>query len=154
LCRAFYLLRQSLAIVRGFFVFGIPISGEHDLLKPQFPCRERTEMLPMPEKPDTWAIIFLWLSQHSQTIWAVFLSLCMTVLRVFYTGGTWKDALIEGPMCVLLSLSIIWGFELMGLSLSLAQPVGIWVGFLGVKKVAYWADRIAESKFPKSDSAQ
>lgn len=154
MCRAFYLLRQSLAIVRGFFVFGIPISGEHDLLKPQFPCRERTEMLPMPEKPDTWAIIFLWLSQHSQTIWAVFLSLCMTVLRVFYTGGTWKDALIEGPMCVLLSLSIIWGFELMGLSLSLAQPVGIWVGFLGVKKVAYWADRIAESKFPKSDSAQ
>ncbi|MNG33637.1 Phage holin family (Lysis protein S) [compost metagenome] len=56
-------------------------------------------------------------------------------------------------MCVLLSLSIIWGFELMGLSPSLAQPVGIWVGFLGVKKVAHWADRIAESKFPKSDSA-
>lgn len=42
-----------------------------------------------------------------------------------YTGGTWKDALIEGPMCVLLSLSIIWGFEFMGLSPSLAQPVGI-----------------------------
>ncbi|MGH8346850.1 MAG: phage holin family protein, partial [Pseudomonas sp.] len=68
----------------------------------------------MPDKPDTWAIAFMWLSQHSQTIWAAFLSLCMTVLRVFYTGGTWKDALIEGPMCVLLSLSIIWGFELMG----------------------------------------
>lgn len=110
-------------------------------------------MLPMPDKPDTWAIVFLWFSQHSQTIWAAFLSLCMTVLRVFYTDGTWKDALIEGPMCVLLSLSILWGFELMGLSPSLAQPVGIWVGFLGVKKVAHWADRIAESKFPKSDSA-
>lgn len=151
--RAFYLLLQSLAIVRGFFVFGIPISGERYLLIPQFPCRERAEMLPMPDKPDTWAIIFMWLSQHSQTIWAAFLSLCMTVLRVFYTGGTWKDALIEGPMCVLLSLSIIWGFELMGLSPSLAQPVGIWVGFLGVKKVAHWADRIAESKVPKSDSA-
>jgi lambda family phage holin len=107
--------------------------------------------LNMPDKPDTWAIAFMWLSQHSQTIWAAFLSLCMTVLRVFYTGGTWKDALIEGPMCVLLSLSIIWGFELMGLSPSLAQPVGIWVGFLGVKKVALWADRIAESRFPKSD---
>ncbi|WP_371319155.1 phage holin, lambda family [Pseudomonas sp. PDM26] len=147
------MLLQSLAIVRGFFVFGIPISGERHLLKPQLPCRERAEMLSMPDKPDTWAIVFTWLSQHSQTIFAAFLSLCMTVLRVFYTGGTWKDALIEGPMCVLLSLSIIWGFELMGLSPSLAQPVGIWVGFLGVKKVAYWADRIAESKFPQSDSA-
>lgn len=151
--RAFYLLLESLAIVRGFFVFGIPISEKRHLLIPQLPYRELAEMLPMPDKPDTWAVVFVWLSQHSQTILAAFLSLCMTVLRVFYTGGTWKDALIEGPMCVLLSLSIIWGFELMGLSPSLAQPVGIWVGFLGVKKVAHWADRIAETKFSKSDSA-
>lgn len=107
----------------------------------------------MPDKPDTWAIAFMWLSQHSQTIWAGVLSLCMAVLRIFYTGGTWKDALIEGPMCVLISLSIIWGFEYLGLASTLAQPVGIWVGFVGVKKVARWADRVADSKLPKSDSA-
>lgn len=103
----------------------------------------------MPDKPDTWAFVFLWLSQHSQTIWAGLLSLCMAVLRIFYTGGTWKDALIEGPMCVLVGLSFIWSLEYVGLPLGLSQAVGIWVGFIGVKKVASWADRFADTKLPK-----
>jgi lambda family phage holin len=108
----------------------------------------------MPDKPDTWAFVFLWFSQHSSTIWAACMSLFMAVLRIFYAGGTWKDALIEGPMCVLLALSIIWGFEFIGLPVALVQPVGIWVGFVGVKKIARWADRFADTKLPKQEGSQ
>ncbi|MEH6353828.1 lambda family phage holin [Pseudomonas sp. SJZ085] len=108
----------------------------------------------MPDKPETWAFVALWLSQHSSTIWTACMTLFMAVLRIFYTGGTWKDALIEGPMCVLLALSIIWGFEFMGWPLTLAQPTGIWVGFVGVKKIGQWADRFANTKLPKQEGGQ
>jgi len=108
----------------------------------------------MPDKPDTWAFVALWLSQHSSTVWAGVLSLVMAALRIFYAGGTLKDALIEGPMCVLLSLSLIWLLSFFGLPEALAQPIGIWVGFLGVKKVGKLADRYADTKLPKSEPGQ
>lgn len=108
----------------------------------------------MPDKPDTWVLLLAWASQHSQIIWAGALALGMSALRIVYRGGTLKDVLIEGPMCVLIALSIIWGFEFMQWPSYLAQPVGIWVGFIGVRKIAGWVDRVADARLPKAGAGQ
>lgn len=108
----------------------------------------------MPDKPDTWVLLLAWASQHSQTISAGLLALGMAALRIVYRGGTLKDVLIEAPMCVLIVLSLTWGLEFMSWPAYLAQPAGIWVGFIGVKKIASWADRIADARLPKSDAGQ
>jgi len=108
----------------------------------------------MPDKPDTWVLLLAWASQHSQIIWAGVLALGMSALRIVYRGGTLKDVLVEGPMCVLVALSLVWAFKFLSVPDYLAEPVGIWVGFIGVRKIAGWIDRVADARLPKSEAGQ
>jgi len=103
----------------------------------------------MPDKPDTWVIVLAWLSQHSPTIYAASLSFVMAALRIVYGGGTRRQALLEATICTLLTISLISVLEYFGLPSSLATPAGIWIGFLGVKKIANLADRFADFKLPR-----
>ena len=103
----------------------------------------------MPDKPDTWVIALAWLSQHSPTIYAATLSFVMAALRIIYGGGTRRQALLEATICMLLTTSLIAVLEYFGLPSSLATPAGIWIGFLGVKKIADMADRFADFKLPR-----
>lgn len=108
----------------------------------------------MPDKPDTWVIALAWLSQHSPTIYAAAASAAMAALRIIYGGGTRRQALLEATICMLLTTSLIAVLEYFGLPSSLATPAGIWVGFLGVKKIADIADRVADFKLPKRNADQ
>ena len=103
----------------------------------------------MPDKPDTWVIALAWLSQHSPTIYAATLSFVMAALRIIYGGGTRRQAMLEATICMLLTTSLIAVLEYFGLPSSLATPAGIWIGFLGVKKIAELADRFADFKLPR-----
>ncbi|MFN1268430.1 phage holin, lambda family [Pseudomonas lundensis] len=103
----------------------------------------------MPDKPDTWVIALAWLSQHSPTIYAALASAAMAVARIIYGGGTRRQALLEATICTLLTISLIAVLEYFGLPSSLATPAGIWIGFLGVKKIADFADRFADFKLPR-----
>ncbi len=103
----------------------------------------------MPDKPDTWVIALAWLSQHSPTISAATLSFVMAALRIIYGGGTRRQAMLEATICMLLTTSLIAVLEYFGLPSSLASPAGIWIGFLGVKKISELADRFADFKLPK-----
>ncbi|MCF6763824.1 phage holin, lambda family [Pseudomonas fragi] len=103
----------------------------------------------MPDKPDTWVIALAWLSQHSPTIYAATLSFVMAALRIIYGGGTRRQAMLEATICMLLTTSLIAVLEYFGLPSSLATPAGIWIGFLGVKKIAGLADRFADFKLPR-----
>lgn len=105
--------------------------------------------MPMPEKtPEFWVIAFTWLSQHSPTICAGLASALMAAVRIIYGGGTRRQALLEATICTLLTISLIAVLEYFGLPSSLATPAGIWIGFLGVKKIADLADRFADFKLP------
>lgn len=106
-------------------------------------------MTNMPDKPDTWMVALAWLSQHSPTLYAGSLSALMAGLRIIYGGGTRRQALLEASLCTLLTLGLIPMLEYFGLPQSLATAVGVFVGFLGVKKIADLGDRIAELKLPK-----
>ena len=106
-------------------------------------------MPPMPDKPDNWVMALAWLSQHSPTIYAAFASAAMAVARIIYGGGTRRQAMLEATICMLLTTSLIAVLEYFGLPSSLASPAGIWIGFLGVKKISELADRFADFKLPK-----
>lgn len=102
----------------------------------------------MPDKPDTWALAFAWLSQHFPLIGAAFLSVMMAVLRITYGGGTRRQMLVEGAICGGLTLTMISGLEFFGLPQSMSTFVGGWVGFLGVEKIRTIADRYLGTKLP------
>ena len=106
--------------------------------------------MPMPEKtPEFWVIALAWLSHHSPTIYAGLASALMAVARIIYGGGSRRQALLEATICTLLTTSLIAVLEYFGLPSSLATPAGIWIGFLGVKKIADLADRFADFKLPR-----
>ncbi|OTH03465.1 phage holin family protein, partial [Pseudomonas aeruginosa] len=46
----------------------------------------------MPDKPDTWAALLAWLSQHAPIIYASLLSWAMAMARIIYGGGTRRQA--------------------------------------------------------------
>ncbi|NWA25497.1 phage holin, lambda family [Pseudomonas gingeri] len=98
----------------------------------------------MPDKPDTWILVFAWLSQHAPTIYAGALSFVVGVLRIIYGGGSTRQALLEASLCTLITLGLIPLLEYFGLPQNLATAAGVFVGFLGVKKIAAIADRVAE----------
>lgn len=95
----------------------------------------------MPDKPETWALIAAWFSQHEPVLYAAGMSVVIAVLRVIYGGGTRRQMTIEGVLCGALTLSIVPALEFFGLPQSMATFAGGMVGFLGVEKLRALADR-------------
>jgi len=81
----------------------------------------------MPDKPSTWAAALAWLSQHAAVFYAPLLSLVTSALRIIYGGGTRRQAALEALLCA---------------------SLGAGIGFIGVKKISDWADRLADIKLP------
>lgn len=107
---------------------------------------------PMPEKDLTlWALALAWLHEHTPVLYAACLTLATAVLRVIYRGGTWCQALLEAPICMLLTLSIIPVLRFFDLSQDLATAAGVWIGYFGVRKVAGWVERVADVRLPKKE---
>ncbi|HCF4224822.1 TPA: phage holin, lambda family [Pseudomonas aeruginosa] len=108
----------------------------------------------MPDKPDTWAALLAWLSQHAPIIYASLLSWAMAMARIIYGGGTRRQALLEATLCTLITLGLIPVLEWFGLPQNMATAAGVFTGFLGVKKIAEFADRIADWKFPRRGAGE
>lgn len=108
----------------------------------------------MPDKPDTWAVAFAWLNDHSPLMGAALLSALMAVLRITYGGGTRRQMLVEGAICGGLTVTIISGLEFFGLPQTMSTFVGGWVGFLGVEKIRTIADRYLGTKLPSRGEGQ
>lgn len=108
----------------------------------------------MPDKPDTWIIVIAWLNQHSPTLYAGALSAIVGGLRIIYGGGTRRQALLEASLCTLITIGLIPVLEYFGLPQNLATAAGVFIGFLGVKKLSAWADRFADFKFPSRGGGQ
>lgn len=108
----------------------------------------------MPDKPDTWLLALAWLSQHAPTLYAAGLSALMAAVRIIYGGGTRRQALLEATICTLITIGLIPVLEYFGLPQNLATAAGVFIGFLGVKKIADLADRFADFKLPGRDSGK
>lgn len=108
----------------------------------------------MPDKPDTWVIVLAWLSQHAPTLSAAGLSALMAAVRIIYGGGTRRQALLEATICTLMTIGLIPVLEYFGLPQNFATAAGVFIGFLGVKKLADLADRFADFKLPRRSAGE
>lgn len=101
----------------------------------------------MPEKnPDLWAMAAAWLSAHSPVIYGGLLAMATAIVRVIYAGGTFRQWLLEGVLCGLLSLTLSSGLGLVGLPMSAASFMGGMVGFLGVETLREVAIKVLGRK--------
>lgn len=108
----------------------------------------------MSDKPELVAIALAWLSQHAPVLYAGALSFLVAVTRVIYGGGTRRQALLEATLCTLITLGLIPVLEWLGLPQNMATAAGVFTGFLGVKKIAEIADRIADWKLPRQQGGE
>lgn len=104
----------------------------------------------MPEKtPEFWVLALAWLGQHAPTLYAAGLSALMAGVRIIYGGGTRRQAVLEAAICTLITIGLIPVLEYFGLPQNFATAAGVFIGFLGVKKLADLADRFADFKLPR-----
>jgi lambda family phage holin len=87
----------------------------------------------MPDRPDTWARLAVWLEQNWPAIYSGLLAVVIGSLRVIYGGGTARRMVIEAPLCGALALSASHGLTLLGIPISAAPFFGGVTGLLGVE---------------------
>lgn len=82
-------------------------------------------MASMPDKPETWALVLAWLSQHSSVLYAGALSFLVALIQVIYGGETRRQALLEAALCTLITLGRIPVLEWFGLLQNMATAAGV-----------------------------
>ena len=120
---------------------------------PAPPVGALAEVLPMPDKPDTWAWLLAELRQHAPLIYAGLLSCWIAFLRVMYSGAGWKAGVLEGCLCGAITAGMFPLLAYFNLPPALAAAMGALVGTLGVKKIIVLAERYANTKAPPSAGA-
>lgn len=100
----------------------------------------------MPDRPDTWAFLIAWFQDHWPSFYAGLIGTGVAALRVAYGGGSWRQMLLEAPLCGLITVSACGGFELFSLSSTTAPFFGGIIGLLGVEGVRKLADRYLDRK--------
>ncbi|HDH0767287.1 TPA: phage holin, lambda family [Klebsiella pneumoniae] len=84
-------------------------------------------------------------------IGGVLMSITITILRVAYTGGGWRQMLLEGALCGALTLTAASCMGLIGLPPAATIALGGAIGFIGVEKVRGVLIRVLNQRFGVSD---
>lgn len=101
----------------------------------------------MPHKePSTWIEIYRQWSSGEIPITGAALAIVIAMLRVAYGGGGWKETLLEGSICGLLTLALSSTLEYFGVHPNLTPAIGGAIGFIGVKQVRAFALRYVSNK--------
>lgn len=94
----------------------------------------------MPDRPESWAFLSEWLYQHWSAFSAALLGMVLTGLRVLYSGGTWREAVIEAPLCGCITLAMISGADLVGLSKT--EHAAFIAGFVGLLGARWFSETL------------
>ncbi|EKH6498458.1 phage holin, lambda family [Providencia sp. PROV170] len=90
----------------------------------------------MPDKnTDIWVQIWDWITINAPLIAGVLLASMTAFTREKREGSGWKASLAEAAICAFISIGIITALEYAKLPNSLAQFFGVFIGFLGTKKI-------------------
>lgn len=104
----------------------------------------------MPYKnPDIVAAVAEWFAYYAATITGASLAMAIAFVRVIHGGGKVAQAIIGGIMCGLLSMALINGAGLLGLSDNYSLFVGGLVGFIGADTLRDAAIRLLGKKIDK-----
>lgn len=101
---------------------------------------------PMPDRPETWAFLATWLENNWPGLYAGLLAVLIAALRVVYGGGSFRQLIVEAPLCGALALSVSHGLSLIGIPLSAAPFFGGVIGLLGVEFVRATAKKVFNRK--------
>ena len=106
----------------------------------------------MPDKPDTWAWLALWLQQNWPAFYAGALAFLIAIWRIIYTGGRLRQIVLEAPLCGFVGVGVTYGAELIGASSSIGAFFGSMVGLLGIEASRAAAQKYLDSKVPGNDN--
>lgn len=96
---------------------------------------------------EIWVVLFVWLFVYYLQLYVVGLFFVVVLIWVIYGGGMWCQVLFEVMFCILIILGLIFVFEWFGLLQNMVIVVGVFIGFLGVKKIVEFVDWIVDWKF-------
>ncbi|WP_068445082.1 phage holin, lambda family [Providencia heimbachae] len=90
----------------------------------------------MPDKnTEFWVQVWDWITINAPLIAGVLLAAMTALTREKRDGAGWKSSLAEAFICACISIGIITALEYAKLPISLAQFCGVFIGFLGTKKI-------------------
>ena len=95
----------------------------------------------MPDRPETWAFLAIWLEQNHPAIYAGGMALFVGSWRIIYSGGKLRQLLLEAPLCGLLGIGVSYGPALIGAPQEAGVFLACMVGLFGVE-----ASRAAAAK--------
>ncbi|MHA6159506.1 phage holin, lambda family [Pseudomonas sichuanensis] len=103
----------------------------------------------MPDRPDTWTFFFAWLEHNWPVLYSALLAVITAALRVAYGGGSFRQLVVEAPLCGALALSASHGLPLVGIPIAAAPFFGGVIGLLGVEFVRAAAKKVFMRKEEK-----
>lgn len=81
-------------------------------------------------------------ARGDSVFFGVFISVFMALLRMIYSGRNIIETLLEGGICGCLTFVSVSLMNYLGVSSQLTVSVGGFIGFMGVKKISFWINRI------------
>ncbi|EPH0680318.1 TPA: phage holin, lambda family [Klebsiella aerogenes] len=104
----------------------------------------------MPNTPHGWADISEMLAswwRGDVPIGGVVMAIVMAVLRMAYSGSSWKETLFEGLMCGALALTTYSALDYFDVPKALTVGIGGFIGFIGVKKLSAFLSNYVGNRF-------
>lgn len=96
----------------------------------------------MPDRPETWLWLAAWLEENFPALYAGALAGLTAVWRIIYTGGRFRQLMLEAPLCGLLGIGVSYVPDLIGAPPRAGVFLACMVGLFGVE-----ASRAAAVKF-------
>ena len=81
-------------------------------------------------------------TRGDSVFFGVFISFFMALLRMIYSGRNIIETILEGGICGCLTFISVSLMSYFGVSSQLTVSVGGFIGFMGVKKISFWINRI------------
>lgn len=114
-------------------------------------------MMKMPHNPNNWPdwleLFHRWWRGETP-LGAVVLASVMAALRIAYTGGGWKEMLLEGLLCGALTLTVYSALDYFTVPQSLAVAIGGGIGFIGVKQFHTLVMRVLNTRLGGSNDTK
>lgn len=90
--------------------------------------------------------LLAWMQSHADILGPMVMSAAIAALRVMYGGGRLRETVFEAILCGVITITILSGLNLIGVPETAGVFAGGMIGFLGVKKVQGYAEKLLDRR--------